>query len=198
LARITSMIFDLHGNRKYLTPAERERFINACYALPEEQQAFCLALAFSGCRISEALACTPSRVDRDMQALVIRSLKKRVDEPVYRAVPLPSWLLDRFSRLSEGLDPAQRLWPWGRTHGWKIIKRVMSAARISGMHATPKGLRHGFGVAAVQSGVPLNLVQRWLGHAKLETTAIYTNAIGDEERAIAARLWGDLQPKQAA
>lgn len=66
------------------------------------------------------------------------------------------------------------------------------------MHATPKGLRHGFGVAAVQSGVPLNLVQRWLGHAKLETTAIYTNAIGDEERAIAARLWGDLQPKQAA
>ena len=198
LARFTSMIFDLHGNRKYLTPAERERFINACYALPEEEQVFCLALAFSGCRISEALACTPGRVDKDMQALVIRSLKKRVDEPVYRAVPLPSWLLDRFARLSEGLDPHQRLWPWGRTHGWKIIKRVMSAAGISGMHATPKGLRHGFGVAAVQSGVPLNLVQRWLGHAKLETTAIYTNAIGDEERAIAARLWGDLRPKQAA
>ncbi|MEA3152395.1 MAG: integrase/recombinase XerD, partial [Gammaproteobacteria bacterium] len=28
-------------------------------------------------------------------------------------------------------------------------------------------LRHGFGVAAVTAGVPLNLVQKWLGHAQL-------------------------------
>ena len=28
----------------------------------------------------------------------------------------------------------------------------------------------------------LNLVQRWLGHAQLSTTASYANAIGAEER----------------
>jgi integrase len=39
------------------------------------------------------------------------------------------------------------------------------------------------------SAVPLNLVQRWLGHASLTTTAIYLDALGDEEREIAARMW---------
>jgi hypothetical protein len=55
--------------------------------------------------------------------------------------------------------------------------------------ASPKGLRHAFGVRAIQSGAPLNLVQRWLGHADMKTTAIYTSAVGPEERAIAAMTW---------
>ena len=50
-------------------------------------------------------------------------------------------------------------------------------------------LRHSFGVNAFQSNVPPHLVQRWLGHASLRTTAIYGNVIGPEERAIAERMW---------
>ena len=46
-----------------------------------------------------------------------------------------------------------------------------------------------FGVAAVTAGVPLNLVQKLLGHAQLSTTAIYADAVGEEEHAIAARMW---------
>jgi len=57
-------------------------------------------------------------------------------------------------------------------------------------HASPKGLRHGFGVAAVSAGIPLNLMQKWLGHAQLTTTAIYANAVGAEEKDIARRMWG--------
>ena len=44
------------------------------------------------------------------------------------------------------------------------------------------------GVAAVSAGIPLNLVQKWLGHAQLTTTAIYADAVG-EEQCIAARMW---------
>jgi site-specific recombinase XerD len=58
----------------------------------------------------------------------------------------------------------------------------MQEARLDGPHASPKGLRHGFGVAAVSAGIPLNLVQKWLGHAQLTTTAIYANAVGAEDR----------------
>jgi site-specific recombinase XerD len=65
----------------------------------------------------------------------------------------------------------------------------MVAAGLDGPHASPKGLRHGFGVAAVCAGVPLNLVQRWLGHAQLSTTSIYADAVGEEEQSIAARMW---------
>jgi hypothetical protein len=56
----------------------------------------------------------------------------------------------------------------------------------------PKGLRHSFRIHAIRSGAPLNLVQRWLGHASMTTTAIYLDALGEEEREIAARLWARL------
>jgi site-specific recombinase XerD len=39
------------------------------------------------------------------------------------------------------------------------------------------------------SGIALNMVQEWLGHAQLTTTAIYVNAVGEEERLIAMRMW---------
>jgi hypothetical protein len=51
-----------------------------------------------------------------------------------------------------------------------------------------RGLRHAFGVGTLQSGVPLNLVQRWLGHARIRTTAIYIGAIGPEEVTFAGCL----------
>ncbi len=56
-------------------------------------------------------------------------------------------------------------------------------------HATAKGLRHGYGVHAIGSGVPLNLLCKWMGHASLEVTAIYADALGAEEQGIAARMW---------
>jgi hypothetical protein len=31
--------------------------------------------------------------------------------------------------------------------------------------------------------------QKWLGHAQLTTTALYANAVGEEEQEIAARMW---------
>jgi integrase/recombinase XerD len=68
----------------------------------------------------------------------------------------------------------------------------MDDAGLSGLHAMSKGLRHGVGITAVRSGVPLNLVQRWLGHAQISTTAaIYGDAVDlSEEHAFAARMWG--------
>jgi hypothetical protein len=39
---------------------------------------------------------------------------------------------------------------------------------------------------------PLNMVQKWMGHARISTTAIYADASGDEEAAFAQKFWGDL------
>lgn len=63
----------------------------------------------------------------------------------------------------------------------------MAEAGPNGSHASPKGLRHGFGIAAVSVGIPLNLVRKWPGHAQLATTAIYADAAGEEEKGIASR-----------
>jgi site-specific recombinase XerD len=73
--------------------------------------------------------------------------------------------------------------------GYRHICRLMVRARIVSANASPKALRHSFGVAAVGAGVPLSLLQRWLGHADLRTTAIYAQVTGPEERAIASKIW---------
>ncbi len=68
----------------------------------------------------------------------------------------------------------------------------MDAAGIRGPQASPKGLRHGFAIGALVAGVPDTTVMRWLGHARLETTMIYTEAMGAEAEAIAKRMWKPL------
>jgi integrase/recombinase XerD len=82
-----------------------------------------------------------------------------------------------------------RIWIWSRTTAWNQIKTIMRAAGIVEGPAMPKALRYAFGVGGTQTGVPLNIIQRWLGHADIQTTAIYTDAMGDEERYLADRMW---------
>jgi integrase/recombinase XerD len=179
------------GQRKYLTAAERARFLetaNTC--LRADLRTLCLTLAYTGCRISEALAITPAVIEREAGFIAIRSLKKRKRTIAIREVPVP---LDLFHALDEALEREERdarLWPLSRSRAWQLVKGIMREAAIAeGPHMTPKGLRHGFGIHAIRSGVPLNLVQRWLGHASMTTTAIYLEALGEEEREIAARMW---------
>ena len=119
----------------------------------------CGVLHTTGCRVSEALALTPERVDLASRAVVFETLKKR-RRGVYRAVPVPPGLLDQLD-LVHGLREAQKrgkghadrpLWPWSRMTAWRQVKAVMAA----GPHRSPKGLRHGYGVHAISSGVSLN------------------------------------------
>jgi integrase len=58
------------------------------------------------------------------------------------------------------------------------VCEVMKAADISGTRATPKGVRHVFGIKGVTSLVPHNMIQKWLGHAKLSMMAFYLDAVG--------------------
>lgn len=152
----------------------------------------CLTLAYTGCRISEALALTAGSIERDAGFVAIRSLKKRADAVVFREVPVPQPSSSARSAKCTALKTGARDSGWPLSHGraWQLVKGIIRQAGIAaGPHATPRDLRHSFGLHAIRSGVPLDLVQRWLGHASMHTTAIYLQAIGDEEREIAARMW---------
>lgn len=182
-------IFNKCGQRKYLTPREVDVFTKSARDFNIEITAFSLMLAFTGCRISEALALTADSIDFEAKHIVFKCLKKR-GKIVFRAVPVPPAYLGLLSRwISSRSNRHAPLWPWSRMTAYRRICDVMRAAKIEGSYATPKGLRHAFGVRAIQAGVPLTLVQRWLGHADIKTTAIYTCAMGAEERKIAARMW---------
>lgn len=174
------------GHRKYLNDAERQRFLIASGKQPRLTRLLCHTMVYTGCRISEALSLTVDCVLEQENVLLIRSLKKR-DQIIIRQVPLPTKLISELIILNG--SKSETIWNWGRTWAWHQIKNTMAIARISGPQATPRGLRHGFGIHAIQRGVPLNLVQRWLGHADIKTTAIYTNAVGPEERELARKMW---------
>ena len=191
-------LYTAAGQRKYLTTAERSRFLTAALSCPRaDLRTLCLMLLHTGCRISEALALTPQAIERQAGFVAIRSLKKRKRAAVIREVPVPVELFDALAETHALEERDHRLWRFTRFRGWQLVKAVMREASIvEGPHMTPKGLRHSFGIHAIRSGVPLNLVQRWLGHASMATTAIYLDALGEEEREIAARMWA--RPPAAA
>jgi integrase/recombinase XerD len=183
-------LYDTQGHRLYLTSSERDAFRRAAEQAPREVRTYCHTLLYTGCRPSEALALTADRVDFQAQTLTFESKKKR-RPGIYRAVPVPATLLDALD-LVHGIRDRKakaQLWTWSLKTAYTRVIAVMQRAGIDGPQASPKGLRHGFGVACIEKGIPLNLVPRWLGHAQLGTTAIYADAVGDEERGIAARLW---------
>ena len=179
-------LHDAEGRRLYLTEEERRAFLHAAAKAPRDVRTFCATLHATSCRISEALALTAERVDLSGRVVVFESVKKR-RRGVFRAVPAPPELLDALDMV-HGVREAQRrggraakapLWPWSRMTAWRRVREVVAVAGIAdGPHACPKGLRHGFGVQAVSKGIALNMVQKWLGHAQLTTTAIYANAVG--------------------
>ena len=190
-------LFDPDGRRKYLTADERESFLSASEKAPREVRTLCLALAYTGCRISETLALTADRVNLAANTIIFETLKKR-RKGVYRAVPVPPAVIDALNlahairEVQNGKDggAGQLLWPFSRTSAWRYVQQVLNRAGLKGPQASPKGLRHGFGVQAVSAGIPLNLVQKWLGHAQLSTTAIYADAVGAEEHQIMEKMWG--------
>ena len=184
--------------RKYLTRQERERFLAAAgRAAVPAHQTFALTLAHSGARLSEVLALRACDVDLDAGAIRIRSLKRRVE--TWREIALPETTM-RALELVHGLRavrPARAgepIWPWSRATGHRRIVAVMEAAKISGPQACPKGLRHSWGVAAIEAGVPLTTIAAVLGHADIATTSIYTTVVGVEAREFVARMWS---PKAA-
>jgi integrase len=192
-------LFDTKGRRLYLTNEERAAFLDTAKDAERTVRTFCLVLNYTGCRISEALALTPQSFDLSGKAIIFETLKKR-RRGVYRAVPVPGEVLDTLNMVhglqetgkrKTGRNVEKPLWGWGRTTAFRRVKEVMDAAGIEdGPHKCPKGLRHGYGVQAISSGVPLNMLSKWMGHASLEVTAIYANALGEEQHNIAARMWG--------
>ncbi|MEJ8562312.1 tyrosine-type recombinase/integrase [Yoonia sp. GPGPB17] len=120
-----------------------------------------------------------------MRALTLKALSWRFQALgglVKALITLETYETIQARRYSKGIAP-------NRSTAYRWIKRLMADANIRGVQACPKSLRHGFGIHALNASIPLNLLQKWMGHADLSTTAIYANASGAEERGIAERMW---------
>src|SRR4051812_7529418 len=88
-----SLLYDREGNRKYLTTAERNAFLNASKGMSKDVRLFNSVLAYTGARISEVLALTPHQIDVGARLMVFETLKKR-KIGMFRAVPIPVELMN--------------------------------------------------------------------------------------------------------
>lgn len=184
-------LYGRRGERKYLTLDEQAALMRAASQLPVRQRLLIAMLRWTGARISEVLAITPGSIQLGSGVVAIVTLKRR--RPVVREVPLPRDFIEEiaaeFSLGSGRTVSDSRLWPLSRSTAWRIVHKAMQAAGLRGPAACPRGLRHAFGVTTVQARVPLTALQRWMGHSRLTTTALYLDVSGPEERALAQRYW---------
>jgi len=183
-------LYSRAGARLYLNRSELERFIAVADLAPIRIRCFALTLAYTGVRPTEARNLHFSDLQLDMRRISVGTLKRR--KPVVREIPVPQQLIDSLRELNG--SPDQSLWPElqgsaQRTTAYRWIKALMAEAGIDGPKACPKGLRHAFGVVAVMENIPLHMIQRWMGHASMKTTAIYTAVLGPEELELSGRMW---------
>jgi integrase/recombinase XerD len=192
-------LLDKRGRRKYLNSKERMVFFKTVLGWNcPEFRGFCLVLFYTGCRPSEALNLRVESIDSSDLTITIATLKQRIKpgaEPCYRTLPVPQTLISELKSLikkCKRLDQ-DRVFGFSRATGWRKMKIVMETSGVEGIQATSKGLRHGFALACVSVGIPIETIRKLLGHKSLKNTMIYLDILGDEEREFVKKTWPTIQ-----
>jgi site-specific recombinase XerD len=142
----------------------------------------------AGLRISEALALAESDLEPGRGAILVRNGKggKR------REVGMDDWgweHLRPWAELREALPVGPlfcvisgetRGQPWSAAQVRTRLRRLAVIAGVRRRFA-PHQLRHAHAVEMAREGVPLNVIQRQLGHAHLGITSIYLQGIDSGE-----------------
>ena len=81
-----------------------------------------------------------------------------------------------------------RLFAIGRTRSFQIIRGACLGAGIERSRSHPHSLRHSFAIACVLQGVPVPVLNQWLGHAGLESTLIYSKVLAVDSRQFHDRM----------
>ena len=189
-------LYDLQtGERLYLNAEERNLFLQKAQTKENDIKFFSLMLYYTGCRLNEALSLMVGSIDFKEKAVIIKSLKKK-GKIHYRHIPLPETFINELAAaynlrtlVKNQKNLKTKIWNFTDRTARRYVTKIMKEVGINGKKACPKGLRHSFGVSAVEKDIPITEIQQLLGHTFLKNTAIYTKVRGTEKRALVSRLW---------
>jgi site-specific recombinase XerD len=157
-------------------------------------RAMIVALWRAGLRVQEALALTEHDLDQRRGSILVRSGKggrrREVGMDEWGWEQLRPWLAAR-AELPVGplfcvIDGATRGRAWSAAAVRTEFRRLAARAGVRRRFA-PHQLRHAHALELAREGVPLNIIQRQLGHLNLGTTSIYLQGIDPEEIITAVR-----------
>jgi len=136
-----------------------------------------VALIYScGLRISELINLELPYIDIDRRQLIIKDAKGRKDRNVILAesfLPLLQNYLMTYKPskyFAEGMKG-------GKYSAISVRKFLKKSSQLAGITktVTPHTLRHSYATHLLENGIDLRYIQSLLGHAKPETTMIYTH-----------------------
>jgi site-specific recombinase XerD len=142
----------------------------------------------AGLRINEALAVTEHDLEPRAGSVLVRHGKggrrREVGMDRWGWEQLSPWLELRIGMpvgpLLCVIDGPTRGRPWASDAARAQLRRVASKAGVRRRFA-PHQLRHAHAVELAHEGVPLNVIQRQLGHTNLGVTSIYLQGIDSAE-----------------
>lgn len=131
---------------------------------------------WTGCRRSEALALTWNDVDIIDMKLYIPGTKTEESE---RVIPISKPLYDIIKQIPR---KGNRLFNYSPDYVSKQFKKYCPRHKLH-------DLRHTFATICLEKGIALRVVQKWLGHTSIDTTAkIYTHVMDEFQRQEASKL----------
>ena len=171
-----------------LSPEEVVRFLEAA---PGPKYKAALSAAYgAGLRVSEVVALKVSDIDSKRMILRIEQGKGRKDRHAMLSPQLLELLRDwyRIARPQVWLFPGQN--PVNPLTTRQLNRAVHAAAHIAEINkrVTPHTLRHSFATHLLESNVDIRVIQVLLGHAKLDTTALYTRVATNTIREVTSPL----------
>jgi len=144
-------------------------------------------LLWTGARIGEALAIRNVDIHLDIDVIDLITLKRR--RPTMRSIPLHRDLKDAimsyFIEFHTDMRSQEKTFPMSRQAVNLYLKRMQ---RDLGFRIHAHKFRHTFGVKAILNHVPLSVLQKWLGHAGIFTTGIYTEITGMDTSQFMANM----------
>jgi integrase/recombinase XerD len=171
-----------------LSPEEVARLLEAA---PGPKYKAALSAAYgAGLRVSEVVALKVSDIDSARLLLRIEQGKGRKDRFAMLSPKLLELLRDwyRIARpavwLFPGRDP---MLPLTTRQFARAVDAAASMAEIK-KRVTPHTLRHSFATHLLEQKIDVRLIQVLLGHAKLETTVLYTQVATNVIRAVMSPL----------
>src|SRR3954451_24177989 len=151
-------------------------------------RAMIVVLWRAGLRIPEALALAEHDLDHRRGSILVGNGKggrrREVGMQGWGGAPLRPWLNARLELpvgpLVCSIDGPTRGRPWSGAAVRSEFRRLAARAGVRRRFAAHQ-LRHAHALELAREGVPLNIIQRQLGHANLATTSISLQGIDTEE-----------------